>query len=102
MQRETKQAGKGKIGPMPRYNMRRQGYNIIVKGLRLVNSGVCGKLNHEIRFDTGSHTHPELMARNKIVSEFMGIMNDRDYTPDGPTMYCMDCQEECQHKGMEG
>ncbi len=87
---------------MPKYQLKRQGYNVIVEGYHIVVTGVCERLNHEIRFNVGGHTTSELKARNNIIEEFMGKMNGNEYTPDGPTMYCKDCQEQCRYKGMEG
>ena len=87
---------------MPIYNIMRQGHMIIISGFRIVHAGKCEKLNQEIRCSTDGHTYLQAMAHNKIVNEFLDKMHGKEYTPDGPTLYCADCQEKCQHKGMEG
>jgi hypothetical protein len=86
---------------MPHYSIQRQGYQLVIDGYRIVVSGVCEKVSHEVRFNTDL-TPVGLQARNQIISEFVARMRGKEYTPDGPTVYCVDCQEHCQHKGMEG
>ena len=86
---------------MPIYNIMRQGHMIIAKGFCIVHAGKCEKLNQEIRCNTDGHNYIQAMAHTKIVTGFLELMHDREYTPDGPTVYCMDCQENCAHKGME-
>jgi len=95
-------AGKGGVRAMPKYKVKRQGHLVIIKGFRIVHENKCERLDHEIRCNTDGHTYIQAMAHNKIVKEFMDNLNDKEYTPDGPTLYCVDCQEDCKYKGMEG
>lgn len=87
---------------MPRYKLKRQGHLIIVENFRIVNTSKCERINHEILFNTNGHIYVESIARNKMIEEFMDCMNGKEYIPDGPTVYCMDCQDDCKYKGMEG
>ena len=87
---------------MPKYKLKRQGHLIIVQEFRLVVTGKCDRINHTINFNAERYPCSQSLVHNKIISEFMESMNGKEYTPDGPTVYCLDCQEDCKHKGMEG
>jgi hypothetical protein len=86
---------------MPRYNIKREGYMVIIEGYRIVTSGECKRMNHEIRFERSGLSTAEMKSRDLIIAEFIDKMRGKEYTPQGPTVYCLDCQEQCQHKGME-